>query len=100
MKRVYKVFLRRAVVLLSFLLLVQFPAVFSSRLIQPASCGTYRVRSLSNSGQELFYINDKLVDRQLFCKTLKLYVSNHCFIGTKIVNRYCVLNLALGIYYV
>ncbi|KAL1816015.1 hypothetical protein ACET3Z_018589 [Daucus carota] len=95
MKRVYKVFLRRAVVLLSFLLLVQFPAVFSSRLIQPASCGTYRVRSLSNSGQELFYINDKLVDRRLFCKTLKLYVSNHCFVGTKIVNRYCVLNLAL-----
>ncbi|KAK1400060.1 Protein kinase domain-containing protein [Heracleum sosnowskyi] len=96
MKYVCKVLsLRRAVVLFSLLLLVQLPAVLSSRLIQSASCGTYSVSSASNSGHELFYVNDKLVDRQLFCKTLKIYMSNHCFSSTKVVNRYCWLNLAL-----
>lgn len=95
MKYVYKISLRRAVVLLNFLLLVQLPAVHSSRLIQSTSCGTCSVSSLSTSGHELFYINEKLMDRQLFCKTLKLYMSNHCFISTKIANRYCGLNLAL-----
>lgn len=95
MKYVCKVSLRRAVVLFSLLLLVQLPAVLSSRLIQSASCGTYSVSSVGNSGHELFYINDKLVDSQSFCKTLKLYMSNHCFITAKIVNRYCWLNLAL-----
>lgn len=100
MKYVYKVLsLRKAVVLLSLLLLVQLPAVLSSRLIQSASCGTYGVSPVSSSGQESFYINDKLVDRQLFCKTLKLYMSKHCFSSTKLVNRYCGLNIALGIHY-
>lgn len=99
MDYVCKVSLRMAVLLLNLLLLVQLPIIFGSGLLQSTACGTYHVSYSSNSGHELFYINGKLVDKDLFCKALKLYISNHCFITKNLGNRYCRLNLALGMHY-
>lgn len=99
MEYVHNVSPRMALVLLNLLWLVQLPTVFASVSLQSNDCGTYSVNFSSNSGHGLFYINGKLVDKALFCKALKLYNSNHCFIIKDLGNRYCGLNLALGMDY-
>ncbi|XP_059635171.1 calmodulin-binding receptor-like cytoplasmic kinase 3 [Cornus florida] len=91
--------LRMAVIVLILLLLVQFPRISAfGMLIQSKGCDndpiSYSAYS-SNSGHEFFYINGKLVDRSLFCESLKFYHANHCFITENVRIRYCGLDHSL-----
>ncbi|KAL6974097.1 non-specific serine,threonine protein kinase [Sarracenia purpurea var. burkii] len=87
---------RMALIVLSFFLLVeQFPRIFVHALPrQSRFCGTDHISYLSNSGHDYFYINGRLVDKDLFCKALKFYYVNHCFIGEYEGNYLCGLNLS------
>ncbi|GMP60209.1 hypothetical protein CsSME_00023177 [Camellia sinensis var. sinensis] len=85
--------LRMALVVLSFVLVVQLPRVSASQLsIQSQVCGTDHISYSSNSGNDFFYINGKLVDKNLFCKALKLYRANHCFMTEDDINHFCGLD--------
>uniref|UniRef100_A0A5B6YI00 non-specific serine/threonine protein kinase n=1 Tax=Davidia involucrata TaxID=16924 RepID=A0A5B6YI00_DAVIN len=85
-----------AMVMLSLFLLVQLPQIFASgMLIKSNACETDHISSLSNSGHELFYVNGKLVDKDLFCEALKFYHANHCFIMGNAGSHYCGLELSL-----
>ncbi|KAI8023902.1 Calmodulin-binding receptor-like cytoplasmic kinase 3 [Camellia lanceoleosa] len=89
--------LRMALVVLSFVLVVQLPRISASQLsIQSKVCGTDHISYSSNSGNDFFYINGKLVDKNLFCKALKLYRANHCFMTEDDINHFCGLDLPLG----
>ncbi|KAK3039981.1 hypothetical protein RJ639_027171 [Escallonia herrerae] len=89
--------LRMAVVVLSLLLLVELPITFASGLLQSTSCGDYQVSYVSSSGQELFYINGKLVEENEFCKVLKFYHENRCFITRDVRRHYCGFDLSLDV---
>lgn len=94
---------KMALVLLNLLCLVQLQTLFakSNGLLGENDCGVLSVSLWSTRGRALFYLNGELVDKGLFCKALQLYDSNHCFSFKKLRNRYCRLNLALGMdYYV
>ncbi|XP_059637878.1 calmodulin-binding receptor-like cytoplasmic kinase 3 isoform X2 [Cornus florida] len=85
-----------AVVVFTLLLVVQLPRIFASRLlIESEACGTDHISHLGYSGHELFYINGKLVDKDMFCNAVKSYHANHCFI-TGNVRSYCGLEHSLG----
>ncbi|KAA8535167.1 hypothetical protein F0562_030170 [Nyssa sinensis] len=87
--------LRMEMVMLSLCLLVQLPQIFASGLLQSKACETDHISYLSNSGHELFYINGKLVDKDSFCKALKFYHANHCFIMGNAGSHYCGLEFSL-----
>ncbi|KAL2482652.1 Calmodulin-binding receptor-like cytoplasmic kinase 3 [Forsythia ovata] len=85
-----------AFVLLSLLLLLQLPRISASGLLQHTkACGTYHISYLGNHGQELFYIDGKLVDKYFFCEALRIYHGNHCFVARNIRNQYCGLEFSL-----
>ncbi|CAL5339454.1 unnamed protein product [Camellia sinensis] len=85
--------LRMALVVLSFVLVVQLPRISASQLsIQSKVCGTDHISYSSSSGNDFFYINGKLVDKNLFCKALKLYRANHCFMTEDDINHFCGLD--------
>lgn len=80
--------MRMAVVVLS-LLLLQSLLTFASGLLNSKACGTYHVAYSSDSGHELFYLNGKFVNKDLFCKALNVYHANHCFSKRNVRNQHC-----------
>lgn len=72
---------------LSFLLLMQLSVLSTSGLLHTEACGSHHIRHLSNSGHGLFFLDGELVDKDFFCKFIKLYHANHCFISRFIVNQ-------------
>ncbi|KAL7168471.1 hypothetical protein ACSBR2_038833 [Camellia fascicularis] len=87
-----KLSLRMELVFLSFLLVLQLPIIFASGLpIQSKVCGNDDISYSRNSGYDFFYINGKLVDKDLFCKALKFHHANHCFITADDENHFCGL---------
>ena len=95
------IFLRMAAVVFSLLLLVQLPRILASDLgIQSKVCGTDHVAYLNSHGYELFYINGDVVDKDVFCKALKVYYANNCVFEGHPGSNYCGLNLPLGMCYI
>ena len=85
------------VVVLRLLVLVQLPGLSASGLlIDSNSCGTYHIGYSDDLKERLFYIDGKLVERNLFCKALKFYQENHCFIRGNARNQHCSLYDSLG----
>ncbi|XP_024980441.1 calmodulin-binding receptor-like cytoplasmic kinase 3 isoform X1 [Cynara cardunculus var. scolymus] len=72
---------------LSFLLLMQLSVISTSGLLHTEACGSHHIRHSSDSGHELFFYDGELVDKDFFCKFIKLYIANHCFISRFIVNQ-------------
>ncbi|XP_034700431.1 calmodulin-binding receptor-like cytoplasmic kinase 3 isoform X1 [Vitis riparia] len=90
------IFLSMAAVVFSLLLLVQLPSTLASDLgIQSKVCGTDHVAYLNSHGYELFYINGDVVDKDVFCKALKVYYANNCVFEGHPGSNYCGLNLPL-----
>ncbi|THG23860.1 hypothetical protein TEA_000877 [Camellia sinensis var. sinensis] len=66
--------------------------IFASGLpIQSKVCGNDHISYSRNSGHDFFYINGKLVDKDLFCMALKFHHANHCFITADDENHFCGL---------
>ncbi|KAI3805407.1 hypothetical protein L1987_27760 [Smallanthus sonchifolius] len=76
--------MKMGVNLLSFLLLIQSSTIFSSGFLHLKACGTYHIDYSSDSNSKLFYLNGELVSKDLFCKSIKLYHANRCFINRNV----------------
>ncbi|KAL8223159.1 hypothetical protein R6Q57_020558 [Mikania cordata] len=76
--------MRMGVFLLSFLLLIQSSIILASGFLHLKACGTYHISYSSDSSSKSFYLNGDLVSKDLFCKSIKLYHANHCFINRNI----------------
>jgi len=88
--------LRKALVVVSFLLVVQSRRIFASGLsIQSKFCGSDHISYLNGSSLDFLYINGRLVEKYLFCKALKSYHANHCFVADDDLNHLCGLDLSL-----
>ncbi|KAI3714872.1 hypothetical protein L6452_21832 [Arctium lappa] len=72
---------------LSFLLLMQLSVISTSGFLHTEACGSHHIRHLSNSSHELFFLDGELVDKDFFCKFIKLYHSSYCSISRFIVNQ-------------
>ncbi|KAI3701511.1 hypothetical protein L6452_26648 [Arctium lappa] len=73
--------MRMALIVLSFLLLIQSPIIFASGFLPLKACGTYHIGYSSDSSRKLFYLNGELVSKDFFCKSVKSYHANNCFIN-------------------
>ncbi|KAK6945160.1 Serine-threonine/tyrosine-protein kinase, catalytic domain [Dillenia turbinata] len=74
-----------SVVLLSLLLLLQLPVSFASRvMITSRVCGNDHIAYSSFLGNQLFYVNGNLVDKDSFCKVLKFHPVNSCILDGNI----------------
>ncbi|KAG6421157.1 hypothetical protein SASPL_117706 [Salvia splendens] len=71
-------------VLLTLCLLVESAA--SGLLEHETDCGKYHVTNSNDPSRQLFYINDKLVERYLFCKAMRDDHGRQCFV---LRNKYC-----------
>lgn len=88
--------LRKALVVVSFLLVVQSRRIFASGLsIQSKFCGSDHISYLNGSSLDFLYINGRLVNKYLFCKALKSFHANHCFVADDDLNHLCGLDLSL-----
>ncbi|XP_059287382.1 calmodulin-binding receptor-like cytoplasmic kinase 3 isoform X1 [Lycium ferocissimum] len=68
-----------AVVVLCLLLLLQVPLIPASLLLgHKEACGIYRVDYSDDLNRQVFYVNGVLVDKDLFCNTLKNDRAEHC----------------------
>ncbi|CAN4103548.1 unnamed protein product [Withania somnifera] len=84
-----------AVVVLCILLLLQFPLISASRLLgHKEACGIYRVDYSDVLNRQVFYVNGILVDKDLFCNTLKFDSADDCFIPN-VGFQYCGLDLLI-----
>ncbi|XP_051127948.1 calmodulin-binding receptor-like cytoplasmic kinase 3 [Andrographis paniculata] len=76
-------------VLLILLVLVHSPIVPSFGLSKPVkACGTFHVACADDPTRELFYIDGKLVDKYLFCKSLRFH-GRDCFLRKHVRSHYC-----------
>ncbi|MCE3052105.1 hypothetical protein HAX54_051604 [Datura stramonium] len=83
------------VVVLCLLLLLQFLLISASRLLgHKEACGIYRVDYSDDLNRQVFYVNDVLVDKDLFCNTLKFDRAEHCVIQN-VGFQYCGLDLLI-----
>ncbi|CAK9141817.1 unnamed protein product [Ilex paraguariensis] len=79
-----------AAIVLFLFLVVQLPRGFASGfLIHSKARGNYRISYSSDSSHEWFYINGKLVDKDLFCQALKLLHVNHCLYTGNVIYKRC-----------
>lgn len=70
--------------MLSFLLLIQLQIIFAFRLFPLKACGTYQIGYSSDSNSKLYYLNGELVSKDFFCKSIKSYHANCCFISRNV----------------
>lgn len=63
---------------------MQLPIIFTSQLSHTKPCETYNILYSSDFG---LYLNGELVNKDWFCKFIKLHNANHCFIGKNFVNH-------------
>lgn len=92
---------KMAVAMSSLFLLLQLPLTLGSDLVVWSKyCGADQISSISSSGNELFYINGNLVDKDLFCKAVKYYYENHyIFEGRLETDNNCKLDLQSGMHH-
>lgn len=89
--------LRMAISALILLLLVQFPRTLASGFeIKSKICGADHIAYSNFLGDEFFYINGNLVDKDSFCKTLHFHHANDCVFESYFGSSYCELDLSLG----
>lgn len=76
-------------------LLLQLSTIFGSEVVlQTKGCGDNLVaNSYSSYGEELFYINGNVVNKNDFCKALQLYIANGCDVKDYFGSNNCVLDL-------
>lgn len=74
--------MRTVSLVLSLLILAQLSKFIASGLrIQSKSCGTDLFIYSSDSRDDFFYVNERLVDKFAFCKALNSHIANQCFIS-------------------
>ncbi|KAL3629677.1 hypothetical protein CASFOL_026899 [Castilleja foliolosa] len=80
-----------ALVSLILFVLMQSPIISSSRLLKHGEdCIAYNISHLDDPSRDLFYIDEKLVNRYFFCKSLRDYhVRRHCFLTKNVRKHYC-----------
>lgn len=76
--------MRAKVFVSSFILLMQLQIISTSRLLHTEPCETLNIHY---SGNDLYYLNGELVNKDSFCKFIKLYHANQCFISRNLVNQ-------------
>lgn len=81
--------------MLCLLLLLQFSLISASQLLgHKEVCGIYRVDYSDDLDHQVFYVNGILVDKDLFCNTLKFDRAEHCIIEN-VGFQYCRLDLLI-----
>ncbi|KAI3495974.1 hypothetical protein L1887_38322 [Cichorium endivia] len=75
------------VIKLSFLLLIQIPIILASGVLHLKDCNTYKVNYSHDFSHKIFYLNGELVNKDLFCKSIKSYHAKKCFINTNTRNH-------------
>lgn len=89
-----------AISVLAFMLLLQLPRIFGfGHLFQLKDCGANRVAYSCSHGQELFYLNENVVSKDTFCKTLQLYMANGCDAKFYFGSTSCGLGVSFGMEY-
>lgn len=92
--------LKMTLLLLYLFVLVQSTRATGSPLLKHGlACGRYHVSHLGDPSHALFFIDGELVDRYVFCKTLKDYNERSCFLEIKVENQFCGLDISLGMCY-
>ncbi|KAK6941706.1 Serine-threonine/tyrosine-protein kinase, catalytic domain, partial [Dillenia turbinata] len=77
--------LKMSVVLLSLFLLLQLPVSFASQVVITWTvCGNDHIAYSSVLGNQLFYVNGNLVDKDSFCKVLQFHPVNSCILDGNI----------------
>ncbi|XP_028753996.1 calmodulin-binding receptor-like cytoplasmic kinase 3 [Neltuma alba] len=75
-------------------LLLQLPSIFAAgSFLQSTDCGPNWVAYSYSPGEELYYMNDNIVDRVTFCKTLQLYIANGCDLKDYFESGNCALDV-------
>lgn len=82
---------------LFLVLLLQLPTIFASGVfVQSQNCGANWLANSISHGQEHFYINRNVVNKDTFCKTLQLYIENGCDVKDYLRSSNCGLDASLG----
>lgn len=84
--------------MLSLLLLVQLPRIYSSEIFESKFCGADHIAYSYSNGCELFYINGNAVDKVLFCDALQTYHANGCIFEGDLGSNPCGLELSPGMH--
>ncbi|KAG7984529.1 hypothetical protein I3843_04G164500 [Carya illinoinensis] len=79
---------------LSLLLLVQLPRIYSSEFLESKVCGADHVGYSYSNGGELFYINGNAVNKVLFCEALQNYRATGCIFEGYLGSNQCELKLS------
>ncbi|KAK4265256.1 hypothetical protein QN277_026332 [Acacia crassicarpa] len=86
-----------AITVFAFMLLLQLPRIFGfGDLFQLKDCGANRVAYSCSHGQEIFYLNENVVSKDTFCKTLQLYMANGCDAKYYFGSTSCGLGVSFG----
>ncbi|XP_054807020.1 calmodulin-binding receptor-like cytoplasmic kinase 3 [Prosopis cineraria] len=86
-----------AITALAFMLLLQLPRIFGfGDFLQSKGCGANWVAYSYSHGQELFYINGNVVNKDTFCKALQLYMVNGCDAKCYFASTSCGLEVSFG----
>ncbi|KAK4481955.1 hypothetical protein RD792_012868 [Penstemon davidsonii] len=86
-----------ALLFLTLFVLVQSPRISALGLLKnEKACGTYHISHLGNPTHAIFYVNGKLVNRYVFCESLKNYDKRHCFVKENVKKKYCRSEATLG----
>ncbi|KAF4378353.1 hypothetical protein G4B88_025846 [Cannabis sativa] len=86
--------LRMDFAILSLLLLVQLSAIFTSGFVVESKVCNDLVAYSNSYGDELFYINGNLVEKDLFCEALLSYNGNGCNLEGYLRNDHCQLDVS------
>ncbi|KAF4383739.1 hypothetical protein G4B88_020061 [Cannabis sativa] len=86
--------LRMDLAILSLLLLVQLSAIFTSGFVVESKVCNDLVAYSNSYGDELFYINGNLVEKDLFCEALLSYNGNGCNLEGYLRNDHCQLDVS------
>ncbi|KAL3840749.1 hypothetical protein ACJIZ3_025340 [Penstemon smallii] len=89
--------LKMALLFLTLFVLVQSPRISALGLLKnEKACGTYHISHLGDPIHAVFYVNGKLVNRYVFCESLKNYDKRHCFVKENVKKKYCRSEATLG----
>lgn len=85
---------------LLLLLSVQLLRISASDLVfESKDCGNDQIAYSKYSGNDLFLINGKKVEKSLFCSALRFYFVNHCSVEEYPGYSLCVLDLSTGMHF-
>ncbi|GAB4828235.1 hypothetical protein Ancab_035147 [Ancistrocladus abbreviatus] len=73
---------------------LSFSIVFTSGFeMQSTVCGNDHVLYSNSPGNEVFYINGRKLEKEIFCKAIHLHDANRCPIKKDFGNSFCAFNL-------